>query len=136
MKILILEDDSTRHAKFEEILEGHEVCIVDTAEAAINKLNCYGDDWDWLFLDHDLGGEIYVESGIGTGYQVACWLEEHKDKMPKRGVALHSLNSVGRKNMQAALPDAWDMPGLWLIGRDDMEQFINGSCFSPNDIYL
>ena len=70
-------------------------------------------------MDHDLGGKIYVESGPGTGYEVACWLEdpENKGHVPDH-IVLHSLNTVGRKKMNMALPQAVDCPGAWLPGSD------------------
>ena len=126
-KILILEDDLNRHAAFNKVLDEHDLTIVTTAKEAIAKLDRYGDAWDWLFLDHDLGSEVFVKSNKETGYEVATWLEEHTDKRPKIGVALHSLNPVGRSNMQKALPYACDTPGLWLVNKGVLNQFVRGN---------
>lgn len=52
-----------------------------------------------LSLDHDLG------SGVGTGYDVAVWLEEaleRGDKVPSI-IYLHTANPVGRARMAEAL---------------------------------
>ena len=110
MRVLILEDDHNRHKAFRRNLIGCDVQIVETAPAAIEYLNSVS--WDVLFLDHDLGGEVYQESGDGTGYEVACWLEEHVDKQPKR-IIIHSFNAAGAEKMLAALPSAICGPGVW-----------------------
>jgi CheY-like chemotaxis protein len=108
-RILILEDDPERHRAFRKRLE--DPVIVTTAAECIRLLET--EEWSDLYLDHDLGGQVYVESGPGTGYEVACWLEEHPERKPSR-IVLHSLNPAGRAKMKAALPDAYDRPGIWL----------------------
>lgn len=58
--------------------------------------------WDVLYLDHDLGDF----SGIGgqelTGYDVACWLEQHPQHLPDR-IEIVTSNPVGRRRIEAAL---------------------------------
>ena len=110
MKILILEDDPERQQAFRENNVGVDVVIVDTTAEAIRLLQeqC----WDIAFLDHDLGGQIMVASGPGTGYEVATWLEEHPKSMPDI-VIVHSFNPGGREKMCAALPKALAIPGVW-----------------------
>jgi len=39
--------------------------------------------FDYLFLDHDLGGKQMVNSRENTGYEVAEWLSKNKLKKPK-----------------------------------------------------
>ena len=61
-----------------------------------------------LSLDHDLGEPASI---VGSGYQVAIWLEEqaHTENwavIPDR-ISIHSANPVGRQNMRAAI-DAID----------------------------
>jgi CheY-like chemotaxis protein len=111
MRILILEDDRDRTVLFRRNLIGHDVRIVATATEAIRLLET--EIWDALFLDHDLGGSAYVPSGPGTGYEVACWLEEHVDRRPAR-IRVHSFNDPGRKKIMAALPGAEECPGCWV----------------------
>lgn len=110
MKILILEDDSTRWKEFMQNLIGHNVTIVAQSKIAIEKLE--KEDWDVCYFDHDLGGEVFVESGENTGYETAKWLEEHPDRQPKH-IILHSFNPVGLENMHNALPNAIKHPGAW-----------------------
>ena len=110
MNILVLEDDPERQNKFRKNFIGHSLIIVDTATEAISLLSTR--QWQWLFLDHDLGGKVFVFSGKGTGYEVACWLEEHPDRIPDR-VIIHSFNPAGMKRMAMALKEAYIVPGAW-----------------------
>ena len=60
-------------------------------------------------LDHDLTndqmvkggflGEVY-EDGQKSGYDVACWLEEHPEFWPINGVKVHSQNPAGAARIQ------------------------------------
>lgn len=91
-----------------------------TYEAAIAALQ----SGDVLFasLDHDIGAcAACTEAGLHigdmetpettflntcphskTGYDVVCWMEEH-GVWPPHGVAVHSMNPVGRTRMQQAI---------------------------------
>lgn len=110
IKILILEDNPERQEEFKKNLVGHNVEIVDSSKIAIDKLK--SEKWQLLFLDHDLGGQVYVESGDNTGYEVAKFLEENKHHMPSN-IVVHSLNPVGAKNIIDALPNAIHIPFVW-----------------------
>lgn len=110
MKVLILEDDSERVKAFRASLIGHELDITEYAEAAIALL--IKNEYDFLFLDHDLGGCVYVPSGAGTGYEVAEWLSNNPSRKPTH-IYLHSLNPVGRLNMKRVLPEAIEAPFAW-----------------------
>ena len=110
MKILILDDDRIRHTHFIRNFSHHEVTNVETAEEAIKALADF--DFDAVFLDHDLGGEIFVNSFgpiLNTGYTVAKWLAENPDRRPKH-IYVHSLNPIGAKNIQDVLSDAVLVP--------------------------
>lgn len=109
-KVLVLDDDITRLDSFKKNLIGHSICCVMTSKEAIEKLS--SETWDYVFLDHDLGGQIYVDSGPNTGYEVAEWIYNNPDKKPKN-VIIHSFNEPGRKNMQNLIPDAVICPGAW-----------------------
>lgn len=110
MKILILEDNIDRINSFKKVLSFAILTFVERAEDCIQELQ--KNEFDCLFLDHDLGGQVMVESGPGTGYEVAKWLEEHPDRQPDL-IFLHSLNSVGVKNMRLALPKSRIRPWAW-----------------------
>ena len=100
----------TRLDAFKRNLIGHIVCCVTTAKETIEKLS--SEKWDYVFLDHDLGGQTYVPSGPGTGYEVAQWISNNPDQKPEK-VIIHSFNEPGRKNMQNLIPDAIICPGAW-----------------------
>ena len=109
-KVLILDDDEIRLECFKKNLIGHEVVCVTTAKETIDQLA--NDSWDYVFLDHDLGGQIYVQSGPGTGYEVAEWLRDNPDKKPKN-IIIHSFNEPGRIKIQSVIPEAVICPGAW-----------------------
>ena len=58
--------------------------------------------WDFLYLDHDLGDS----SGIGgmelTGYDVACWREQHPQHIRDR-IEIATSNPAGRSRIEMAL---------------------------------
>ena len=110
MKILILEDNLSRQEFFKVNLEKHNLTITDSSKVTIEKLST--EKWDILFLDHDLGGQVHVESGENTGYEVAKFLEQNKKFMPLN-IIVHSLNVVGAKNIINALPNAFHIPFAW-----------------------
>lgn len=115
MRILFLDDDSIRCNKFARNFMEHTVLFVHSADVCITALDQATEvPFDLVCLDHDLGDEIMVPSGPGTGYEVACWLEQHPDKQPKY-IILHSFNPDGRMRMQQALPKAVCVPGVWEI---------------------
>ena len=112
MNILILDDDLDRQKKFQKALyRADRLGQVTTASNCIWMLQA--EHWDCLFLDHDLGGETYVDSNNpNTGYQVARFLYVHPDLKPKR-IIIHSLNAVGAKAMQDLLPGSELCPFAW-----------------------
>jgi CheY-like chemotaxis protein len=110
MNVLVLEDDAGRQKIFARNLIGTDFLIVETAADAIQALEAHS--WDYLFLDHDLGGEQMVESGPGTGYEVAEWLVNNPAKQPPN-IIIHSFNPSGAENMKRALPSAIVAPGCW-----------------------
>ena len=75
---------------------------VYTAQAAIAALET--GTVEEISLDHDLG----LETEVGSGYQVACWIEEaaYLNKIPKLVWYIHSQNGVGAANMRRALQNA------------------------------
>jgi CheY-like chemotaxis protein len=114
MNILVLEDDSTRQQQFLHLGIGHNVIVVDSAHDAIRELEQM--EWDLCFLDHDLGGQVFQASGVGTGFEVAQWIAENPEHCPRR-VVVHSLNPQGAGAMLEILGDkaipltwAWTRP--------------------------
>lgn len=79
-----------------------------TAQEAIARLA--GGTVELISLDHDLGDEDLV----GSGYVVACWIEEAAaaGRLKRLAWRIHSANPVGRQRMEAALRSAdrqWDL---------------------------
>ena len=114
MKILILDDDLTRHEAFKKNFNHHELTHAETAEDTIQHLT--NNEFDAVFLDHDLGGMTYVDShgDIPTGYTVAKWLNENQERKPNI-IYIHSMNPPGAKKMQDLLPGSILAPRLWLV---------------------
>jgi len=123
MNILILEDNDDRIVQFKDRLdcEGVKLHIIKTVPECISALKT--ENWDYLFLDHDLNGKVFVPSGgkEPTGWDVAKWLSQNPSRKPQN-IILHSLNEWGRKNMKALLPEAQVVPFAWnLIDIADKE---------------
>ena len=116
-RILILEDNEERNKQFHSNFSNAEIVITDNVEVAKKKL--IEEKWDALFLDHDLGGKVYVESGGSepTGYDVAKFLSINTQFKPEC-IILHSLNESGRKNMLALVPEAREIPFVWTMPMD------------------
>lgn len=112
LRCLVLEDDSNRIKEFNKRLRDTRICFtsyVDTAELAIQKLK--ESDYDIIFLDHDLGGETYVDTNNkNTGSEVARWIS----KNPIKGlVIVHSLNKPAADGMVSLIPGAIHFPFVW-----------------------
>ena len=105
MKILILEDNSFRNTKFHQSLTGHIVDIAETVDEGRKLLN---NKYDLLFLDHDLGGEIYVPSGKNTGYEFAQLISKSINKNVP--TIIHSCNPAGSRAIKSILPHAQMIP--------------------------
>lgn len=82
---------------------GPDVVWVKTAKNAIEQLQT--GQVTHISLDHDLG---YPLDEVGTGYLVACWIEEHaaNGALPPIKWAVHSANPVGVRKMKSALTSA------------------------------
>lgn len=117
--ILVLEDNEERTKVFKRELIGHEAVFCVSASEAIKELEdrCF----DAVFLDHDLGGKVFVEETENTGYEVCLWLEKNTGKKPKI-IIIHSLNPSGVKRMLQAVPDALEIPFAWARAADLLEK--------------
>ena len=113
MKIMFLDDDPNRHTQLMSALVGFDSSVdwAQTAQEAIKFLS--SNEYDIIYLDHDLGGKIMVESGEETGYEVAKWINDNMENLPP--IVIHSLNPVGVQNMLNVLPTAKAIPFYTLI---------------------
>lgn len=79
------------------VLKNDIILIICRSYAStINVLRyCKDHEWEtWLDLDHDLGEEK-------TGYDICKFIVENQ--IPILGYHLHTMNSVGRQNMEQLL---------------------------------
>lgn len=99
MKILFLDDDAERN----RVLKTNTTKLytwVKTASECIEALK--NEDWDLVLLDHDLGGQQFVDSNReDTGMEVVRWISENKPKI--KHVFVHSYNSGAADTMVKSL---------------------------------
>lgn len=112
IKIFILEDNDERIIQFRKNFINAELTIVKKSKSAIKILR-KENPFDYIFLDHDLGGEEMVQSGEGTGYEVAQWLAKNTLKKPKYSLYVHSLNGPGASNIINELKYGSRVPFVW-----------------------
>lgn len=100
MNILFLDDDLNRQKRFQS--EVPHADIVSTAEQAIEQL--MDNSYSFVFLDHDLGGEVFVNSEReDCGMEVVRWIVDNSPIIGR--IICHSLNPAARMEMVAKLRD-------------------------------
>lgn len=105
LKMLFLDDRTKRiHAALRQYSEVYEVTI------CTNVLECLRllarEDYDWISLDHDLGGEDFVDPDSKTcGMEIVRYLEKTDWPMNKKKpmVILHSSNVFAAEMMRVRL---------------------------------
>lgn len=100
-RLLFLDDNPDRHIAFDIIIGGIE-CHVDhvwTADECIYALS-QNEPYDCAFLDHDLGGKVFVKEEKGSGSEVAKFIgsELSVDRHPRQ-IVVHSWNPKGAERM-------------------------------------
>ena len=110
LKILIVEDMSSRIEFFKNKFKGHDLYFFDNAKDSIDALKLISDKpWDVVFLDHDLGGRVFVSSSDpNTGYAVAEFIRDNDIKINQ--IIIHSMNPAGSQNIKSVLPQAKIIP--------------------------
>jgi len=88
-RILFLDDDPNRAAVF--LMENPEAIWVQTAKQCLSALV---DPWDEIHLDHDLGGEVFVDhEREDCGMEVVRWLcEEPRAHLLTANFIVHTRN--------------------------------------------
>lgn len=101
MAILFLDDDKNRQRHFRALVPS--AVIVSTAEEAIAALQ--KEEFKVIFLDHDLGGQIYVDSSRkDTGMEVVRQLTAQPAcNWGDPGIVVHTMNFKAGQRMMAAL---------------------------------
>lgn len=115
-RVLILEDDEDRVRSFRRCFEGKgwEVKYCDNSSECIELLKRMR--YDYVFLDHDLGGMTFVSEGEkNTGSEVArFWKENEHDSKGHARVIIHSYNPVGSQYMNEMIEGSERIPSVWL----------------------
>lgn len=105
MNVLFLDDNPRRTEMFLAALvdSGHTIDTCETAKDCIELLQ--SNSYDCIRLDHDLGGEYWVESERDDcGMAVVRWIVENKPQIPK--IIIHSHNVKAAKEMCRQLREA------------------------------
>jgi len=107
MRILILEDDQRRIDAFNEKIG--ERCIVEIVKTARLAIQCLTmQKYDVVFLDHDLGGETYVDpSNENTGSGVVRWMLKNVGFVEDPDIVIHSMNTPAAEAMERDLKTAY-----------------------------
>jgi hypothetical protein len=90
-RVLFLDDDPVRAESF--LSENPQAIWVQTVEECLARL---GETWDEVHLDHDLGGEVFVDMNkTDCGMEVIRWLcKERRDHLNSTRFFVHTHNSV------------------------------------------
>ena len=101
MKVLFLDDNKERTKEFSKNVP-HAI-TVSTAEECVDKLK--KDKFDVCSLDHDLGGEEFVDSGReDCGMEVVRWIMQNEPVIEL--IVVHSWNIPAAKRMTENLRDS------------------------------
>ena len=96
---VILEDDDARIARFLQAYMGQHPYIYKDAQELINAFDTH--TWehiDVLYLDHDLGGEVYVPT---SQKKVVRYMIQYRPSIGT--IVLHSMNVPAAQQMKADL---------------------------------
>jgi len=136
MNILFLDDSKERQDKLWEVLRvgGFDLyhlrrCF--TAQEAISWLD--SGQWGYVFLDHDLGNEIYADShGENTGAEVTRWILKNKTSI--KNVIVHSFNPSGAEVMLSNLIQAGFTPIYAPFNGAVFNSILKDMCDGDNDV--
>jgi len=107
---LFLDDNKNRHMRFREVNTDLRRIHVYDADSCIEELLDVEKDFDIIYLDHDLNAETnnQLNDDEKDGRYVCKRMTKDDIKSRYSGtlVVIHSLNSVGAKEMSYILRDA------------------------------
>ena len=103
MKIFVLEDNPERMAQFSAMWIKEELVITNNVAQARKILE--NEKFSYVFLDHDLGGEVYVSAMDKNSGSYLC-KHMHETKNVDTPIIVHSWNDVGAKQMIDYLMDS------------------------------
>lgn len=103
MNLIFLDDDENRCNLVRKKLPGM-VKYAHTAQDCIKRIQEM-EEISILFLDHDLGGEVYVDTDReDCGMEVVRWIENNNPLI--RNIVVHSMNKPAADEMVQRLQDA------------------------------
>jgi hypothetical protein len=130
-RILFLDDDPDRARAF---LGRHPQAVwVQTADDCIARL---AESWDQVHLDHDLGGEIFVDpSRQDCGMEVVRWLcDPARQPSPTTWFFVHSHNADAADQMVRSLRESGYQAVYRPFGIDVLEWFCAQSPDEPDPL--
>lgn len=102
--ILFLDDNVNRTRAFQSRVPP-AICV-ETAADMIDLIQKH-DEIDHIFLDHDLGNEVWVDSSrVDCGMEVVRWLVKNDRRANIECIVVHSHNTPAAVKMHADLMDA------------------------------
>ena len=101
MRILVLDDDPTRHKVFDTLFAGHTLVHVYTVPQL--EIQLARRTFNLICLDHDLGDQ---PGKPGNGQDAAYVVAAHFATTAKPFVLIHSWNTVGARAMVNILQEA------------------------------
>lgn len=107
MKVFFLDDDEKRHEAMADHARLHKYEFEPAWDAAGAMELLTKNSYSVIMLDHDLGGEVYVDSSHkNTGAEVARFLANFpNDRHIDTPVICHSWNPPGCRYMAMTLRD-------------------------------
>ncbi len=114
--VLFLDDDSERTKRL--LAEVPSAKCVETAQDCIDELE--RQPWDLVLLDHDLGGEVYVDSGReDCGMEVVRWVAQNQPKVDQFIVHTHNPSAAAYMNddLEKAGYSVIASPFCYMIGK-------------------
>lgn len=118
-KVFILEDSEDRMVEFRKRFKDKALITHSDKVEEAKKLFSEEEFWDLILLDHDLGGEAYVNSNHpNTGAAFCRWLAKKNEVKYPSQIVIHSANQIGAKEMAKTLREAQMVcsyhPYIWL----------------------
>ena len=100
IRVFLLDDDKRRHRWFAARFKGDVIDVAHDVAQARQLLSA--NNYDALFLDHDLHPEHYESSTPDderTGYAIALWLASNPDFQRASTILVHTRNADGAMRM-------------------------------------
>lgn len=104
-KMLVLDDDPARVEHLRTRFPNADLHWAETVETCIPML---AEEWDVIRLDHDLGGEIFVDSNrTDCGMEIVRYILKNKPEHLKETIFIvHSKHERAGEKMTAELTAA------------------------------